>query len=689
MNALAAGKAGTQGRAGGRGNDALLRMIADNVPALIAYYEPKNLRCVFANKAYAESNGWTVDSIIGKTVREAIGEAAWAVIEPQVARVLKGEAVEYIRPMILPNGGQRIIEVNLIPHFDEQAQLLGAFVLITDITRHQLAERSIRDSEERMRKFAAATNEGIFFHKNGILTDVNEALLDVLGYVREEMIGRNVLEFVPPGWHPMMTDYMRAELEDPYEAEVLHKDGHKIAVELVGKTVVINGEPHRLGALRDITARKHAEARIQYMAHHDMLTGLPNRAYLTERLATILALARRHGTLAAIMFVDLDNFKTVNDSLGHHVGDALLKEVAVRIKAVLREADMVSRLGGDEFLVILADFAAPEDAAKVADKLLQVISAPIAIEGRQLSANASIGISVFPRDGDNAEDLIRRADAAMYSAKDHGRGHSRFYTPGLADEGAEMLAQESRLRLAVQRGEFVLFYQPQLSVGDLRLVGIEALVRWRHPERGLIDPSEFIEFAETRGLIDEIGHYVLREACRQNKAWQAAGFAALPISVNVSAVQFHRGDLVAGVRRVLDETGLEGRYLDLELTESLLMDQAVVGEALAGLRALGVKITIDDFGTGYSSLSYLKRYPIDKLKIDRSFIDDLGTDADDRAIAIAIISLAKTLKLTALAEGVERQEQLEFLRAQGCEEFQGYLAGNPVPAEEFSAFARG
>jgi diguanylate cyclase (GGDEF)-like protein/PAS domain S-box-containing protein len=622
-------------------------------------------------------------------VREAIGEEAWRLIEPQVARVLKGETVEYERPLVLPDGEQRSVEVHLIPHFDEQARMLGAFVLITDITRHRRAEEAIRDSEERMRKFAAASNEGIFVHKNGVLVDVNEALLAMTGYAREEMIGREVLSFVAPQSLQAAIDYLAAGREDPYEAELLQRNGRSIPVEIVGKTVRIDNQVSRLGVVRDLTARKHAEARIQYLAHHDMLTGLPNRAYLTERLATILALARRHGTLVAIMFIDLDNFKTVNDTLGHHVGDVLLKQVAERIKEVLREADMVSRLGGDEFLVILSDFAAHEDAARVAEKLLRVISAPIDLDGRRIGTNASIGISVFPRDGDNADDLIRHADAAMYSAKDHGRGHTRFYIPGHSDEGAATLARASRLREAMRDGEFVLFYQPQLRVRDLGLTGVEALVRWRHPERGLIDPAEFIEFAETHGLIDEIGRYVLAEACRRNKAWQAAGYAALPVSVNVSAAQFHRGGIVADVKRVLDETGLEGRYLELELTESLLMDKDIAGHALTGLRALGVKITIDDFGTGYSSLSYLKTYPIDKLKIDRSFIDDLGTDADERAIAVAIINLAKTLKLTALAEGVERQEQLEFLRAQGCDEFQGYLAGNPLPAEEFTAFLRG
>jgi len=539
-----------------------------------------------------------------------------------------------------------------------------------------------------MRKFAAATNEGIFFYQDGLLTDVNEALLAMTGYAREDLIGHSALVYLPPRWREEVGNYMRAGRVDPCEIEVLHKSGYTVAVELVGKTLELDGRTYRLGVLRDISARKHAEARIQYLAHHDMLTGLPNRAYLTERLATILALARRHGTQAAVLFIDLDDFKAVNDTLGHHSGDALLKQVAARIKSLLREADKVSRLGSDEFLVILADCATPDDAGLVADKLLQTLSAPMGLAGQEYCASASIGISVFPRDGDTADELIGHAEVAMHGAKQQGRGQRVYYAPAAANAVADARVREARLREALQRSEFEVFYQPQRSVADLRLVGMEALLRWRHPQRGLSHPSEIIEFAEAHGLIDEIGQYVLREACRQNKAWQAAGFAALPVAVNVSAAQFQRGDLLAEVMRVLEETGLEGRYLELELTESMLIDKHVVSAALSGLRALGVKIVIDDFGTGYSSLSYLQQLPIDKLKIDRSFIDDLGTDADERAIAIAIINLAKTLKLTALAEGVERQEQLEFLRAQGCDEFQGYLAGNPVAAEEFRAFSR-
>ena len=673
------------GAPGAEASGELLRTLADSVPAAIAYYELGSMQCRFANRQYAESNGWNVASIVGKTVREAIGEAAWAAIGPHVERVQAGEKVLYVRSLTLPSGEMRQIEVNLIPHFDAAGAQQGAFVLITDITRHHAAEQAIRDSEERMRKFVSATTEGIFFHQNGILSDVNDALLAITGYARAEMIGRNTLDFVPEDERQKIVDYITAGSEFLYECDVLHRDGRRVPVEIVGKTVRRGRETFRLGVLRDITERKRAQAHIQYLARHDVLTGLPNRSFLTERLEGMLAMARRHDVTAAILYVDLDNFKTVNDSLGHHVGDLLLKEVATRLKAALRDADIVARLGGDEFLVALADLGAPGDATRVATKLLAAIAAPMLLEGRQVYVTPSIGISLFPRDGDDVDELIHNADAAMYRAKESGRSNFQFYGPSLAKGANETLAKEATLREASLRGEFELHYQPQFSLRDGSLSGIEALVRWRHPQRGLLEPAEFIPFAEARGMIIPIGRWVLKEACHQQREWQLAGYAPACMGVNMAALQFRRDALVGEIAQILNETGLAAASLELELTESCLMDNSAVADKLQALRALGVKLAVDDFGTGYSSLSYLKRYPIDKLKIDRSFIADLGAADDNSAIVTAIISLGRALKLAVLAEGVETEAQLEFLKAGGCDEMQGYLRGRPLPAAQFAA----
>jgi len=663
----------------------LLLTITNQVPALIAYYDPRTLRCRFANRQYAEANGWTADTIIGKTVREAIGEPAWALIEGHVARAVNGEKVEYIRPQILPSGERRYIEVDLVPHFDPLGAQIGVFVLINDITRHYLAEQSIRDSEERMRKFAAATTEGIFFHKNGVLTDVNEALLAITGYRRGEMIGHNTLEFVPPDHHQEISDYLRAGKEEPYESEVFHRNGQRLPVEMVGKTLRLGGETWRLGVLRDITDRKRDQARIYHIAHHDMLTGLPNRIQLVERLDQALALAKRRSAGVAILFLDLDHFKTVNDSLGHAAGDGLLKEIARRIRGLLRETDVVARLGGDEFLIILPELESPEAAANVAAKLISTIAGQTVLEGRAVYVSPSIGISIYPRDGASADELVRAADAAMYSAKEQGRGNYQFFAPALAQAAHDALRKESALREALAGGQFELHYQAQMGIADDALVGIEALIRWHHPERGLVEPVDFIPFAESRGLIIPIGQWVLAEACRQNRAWQAAGAPALPMAVNVSALQFRRGNLVAEVGRILAQTGLAGSCLELELTESVLMDPAAAAETLGGLRALGVQLAIDDFGTGFSSMSYLKRLPIDKLKIDRSFVTDLLTDPDDVAIVRAIISLGQALNLTVVAEGVENAQTLALLREFGCDQYQGYHSSEPLPAAIFAA----
>jgi diguanylate cyclase (GGDEF)-like protein/PAS domain S-box-containing protein len=666
---------------------AMLRVIADSVPALIAYYEAHTEKCRFANRRYAEYNGWTPETILGKTVREAVGDAAWQAIAPFIERATAGHATTYTRELTLPDGQKRMIEVDLRPHVDGASVLRGAFVLINDITENWRADQATRDSEERMRKFVAATNEGIAFHKDTLITDVNDALMRMAGYSRDEMVGHVTLEFVPAAWHQTVLDYISAGREDPYECALIHRDGHEFPVEMVAKTMPFGGETCRLVVVRDISARKEAQARIEFMALHDPLTQLPNRAYLTERLNSILALARRREGATAILFIDLDNFKTVNDSLGHAVGDALLVEIARRITAAVRGADVVSRLGGDEFLVVLSDIASSEDAARVATKLIDAISSVAAIDGNKLSVSPSIGISVFPADGDTADELIRHADAAMYHAKESGRSNYQFFVPALFERAVEALTRERELREALANNEFTLHYQPKRNRTDGAIVGLEALVRWQHPARGLIGPTDFIGFAETRGLIAGIDRWVLQTACRQLKAWHDEGCLRVPVAVNLSAVEFKQRDLVREISAVLATTGLAAHYLEIELTESVLMDRdSHVLETLMALGSMGVGLTIDDFGTGYSSLGYLKRYPINKLKIDRCFVSEVTGEGHDGAITTAIIQMARSLKLQTVAEGVETPAQMAALHDMGCDQFQGYLISHPLPAEDIRVF---
>ena len=659
----------------------LLTTLADHVPAAIAYYEMGSLTCGFANQAYAVTHGLTAQTILGKPLHEIIGAEANALIAPHVERVERGETVRYERELTLPDGAKRQIEVSLVPQIGRQGVQTGAFVLVHDITRFHQAERRLRESEERLKQFASVSREGIFFHKDGVLMDANEGVLNTLGYTLPEMVGRNTLDFVAPESRQAVRDYIAAQGEAPYEALALHKDGRSIPVEFTGRTMVRDGETIRMGTMLDISARRKDEAHIRFLAHHDVLTGLPNRLTLQQRLESLLALSRRHQTHTAVLFMDLDHFKTVNDSLGHHAGDALLVEVARRIQSAVRDADVVGRQGGDEFIVVLADLALPDAAAAVAAKLLAQVAAPFAIDGHQVSVALSIGISVFPGDGGDAEELIRNADSAMYLAKKSGRSQYQFYSPDLSEQAYDELSKEAALRQAVQHGDFELRYQPQVDMAGTRITGFEALVRWRR-NGVLVGPNDFIAFAEERGLIGGIGRWVLAEACRQNKAWQDAGLPKVPMAVNVSPLQFKTGNLVADVERVLHQSGLEGRYLEVELTEGVLIGNtmAITGR-FASLRALGVTLAIDDFGTGYSSLGYLKRYRIDKLKIDRSFVRDIETDVDDAAIAAAIVQMGRTLKLTVLAEGVENAEQLRMLREKGCHEFQGYLLSQPLTAE--------
>ena len=663
----------------GGSSDSLLRLIADSVPALMAYFDLPGLRCQFANQGYAAYNGHSTESILGLTVQQAICDKAWQAIKPHVERCAQGERVKYTREQTLPNGEVRMIEVNLIPHFGDAGQQLGSFVLITDITERWRAEREVRQSEERMRKFTEATDEAIVFHRDGLITDGNEALTRLTGYSLQEVTGLSIFNFISPEWRATALEYTRSGREDPYEVTICHKDGHAIPVEVVGKTMPLHHADYRIVVVRDITARKQAQEREALIALHDSLTQLPNRHFLMEQLSQVLSLARRRHGGVAVLFMNLDHFKTVNDSLGHHAGDQLLCNVAERLRSGVSDADVVARLGGDEFVVVLTDIQTPDDAAMVADKLLAAMHGVFTIDQLPLTISPSIGIALYPEHGHSADQMLRCANAAMHHAKESGRGNRQFYDPSMDASALDVLRHERLLREAIATGAFELHYQPQLCLADGALQGLEALVRWRHPERGLVGPDEFITFSESRGLITPIGRWVLREACRQLKEWQDQGLAMVPVAINLSALEFRQRDVAAEIAAVLRETGLAPQYLDIEMTESVLMHQTgQVLDTLNALKALGVSISIDDFGTGYSSLAYLKRYPIDKLKIDRSFVMDTPDNTDDVAIVTAIIQMARSLQLKTVAEGVQTQAQVELLTELGCDSMQGFLVSEPM-----------
>ncbi len=438
-----------------------------------------------------------------------------------------------------------------------------------------------------------------------------------------------------------------------------------------------------------VLARQASEARIAYLASHDTLTGLPNRALVRDRLEQAIAHAQRKSSSGALLFVDIDNFKLVNDTLGHAMGDALLGQVAVRLGQCVRQSDSLGRQGGDEFLAVLPDTGDTDGISAVAEKIAEAMQAPFLIDGHTLSASLSLGIAVFPADGDDPDTLIRKADAAMYHAKDAGRNTYRFFTERMNLDSAEHLKLRTDMRRALAQGEFELHYQPQIDLSSGAIVGVEALIRWPHAELGLIPPSRFIPIAETCGAIVPIGEWVLREACRQAMAWQAAGLPPVVVAVNLSAVQFRRGNLEETIERALRDSGLDARWLELELTESILLNGAShMLQLVQRLKALGVKLSIDDFGTGYSSLSYLRQLAVDKLKIDQSFIRDMAHNADSASIVRAVAQMAQSLHLRTIAEGVEEDAVLDLLRACGCDEAQGYHFARPMPAAACAAFIR-
>ena len=554
------------------------------------------------------------------------------------------------------------------------------------------AADALRESEARFRTLAETAPCAIFIYQDDGFRYVNPAAASITGYNREEL---RTLAF----WDLVHQDFREAvrerglarqrgeSLASRYEFKIERRDGEERWLDSSASSVEFGGRPAVLGIAFDVTERKRAEEQIKSLAYHDVLTGLPNRLLFNDRLNVAVAQAHRHQQRLGILFLDLDRFKVINDSLGHSLGDRLLQAVAERLEAGVREGDTVARLGGDEFILLLPGITRAEDIAKVAEKILDAMRLPFRLEGRDLFVTASIGLSLYPEDGLDGETLVKNADIAMYRAKEQGRDNYQLYTHAMNERAVERLALESSLRKALAHGELLLHYQPLLDLSTGRVHGVEALLRWDHPENGLTFPGDFMHLAEITSLILPIGVWTLRTACAQTKRWQEAGHPHLSVAVNLSARQFQQPELVEHVKRALRETGLPARSLDLEITESHAMQNAEATiHTLRELKALGVRISIDDFGIGYSSLSYLKRLPIDTLKIDQSFVRDITSDPDDAAIATAIIALAHTLKLRVVAEGVESQQQLEFLSTRQCDRMQGFLFSRPLAAGECGEF---
>jgi diguanylate cyclase (GGDEF)-like protein/PAS domain S-box-containing protein len=564
--------------------------------------------------------------------------------------------------------------------------------LIDDMAARERTEKALQQSEQRFRQLVSMSSDWYWEQDDQLrYTMLAGGFSEKAGVLADHLLGKTRWEYTPTLGD---TEYGRKHIElvkahQPFtDLEYQMPDGN-------GQTrwFLVNGQPmfdeqgrfagYR-GTSSDITERKLTEQRVHHVAQHDALTGLPNRSLLQDRLSQAVAYVARSGNPVWVMLIDLDRFKFVNDSMGHKAGDVLLMTVAARLRAALRDDDTVARLSGDEFVVIVSERGDQQLTPAIVQRVMQAVAQPVMLGTKEFFVTCSIGVAVYPSESTNPDTLIEHADIAMYRAKKLGRNNFQFYTPQMNEESLERVRIESALRNAVEREEFVLYYQPQLDIKSGKVCGMEALIRWHSPELGMVPPGRFISIAEETGMIVAIGAWVLRTACAQNKAWQDAGFDKLRVAVNLSARQFGAADLIENLAAVLADTGLEPKYLEIELTESLFMsDITPAVELLHRMKGLGVNLSIDDFGTGYSSLSYLSRFPIDVLKIDRSFVADITRDANDEAIVTSIIALAHNLKLAVIAEGVETGDQLDYLRRHGCDEMQGYYFSKPLPAKEF------
>jgi diguanylate cyclase (GGDEF)-like protein/PAS domain S-box-containing protein len=647
-----------------------------------------DLRIRQANGAFERLIGRSRAELVGHPLVERLPlPAARERLTETLARLQAGEqdGEERLTLACSLRGGEREIELRAVP----LRGATGVEAILIEAQRSGEKGGPPSNGESWLNAVMNSVADGIvLLDPEGVVTWLSRSAEAIFDYPQDAAVGAPVDLLLLPGAGQggLLQRLLGHPGRAPLEVLIRRRSGELIPVEVEASSLEQGGRRSTVLVVRDITVRRQTEETLRSLAYHDPLTGLPNRLLFHDRLSQAIERARRNRQLLTVMLVDLDRFKLINDSLGLETGDQVIKGVADRLTRTLRKSDTVARLGGDEFMVMLMGTSGAEAAAKVAQKLLESLKPPLLVDGHELTTSASIGLALFPHDGDDAETLVKNADNALSRAKEQGRNHYQFYTDDMNAAAFERLMLESRLRKALEHGEFVIHYQPKVSLVDGAVVGVEALLRWFHPDLGLVPPSEFIPLAEETGLILPIGAWVLRTACQQVRRWHRMGHAGLQLAVNLSARQFQEKNLVATIRAAIEDSGLPPGAVELELTESVIMrDAPEAVRRLKELTALGIRLAVDDFGTGYSSLGYLKAFPIDSLKIDRSFVRDVDRDPNSAALAQAIIALATGLKLEVVAEGVETREQLLILKGFGCHELQGFVFSRPLPPDEFLA----
>ncbi len=649
----------------------------------------------FVNERMADILGYSPGEMLGKPFTAFMSAERRGPALQLLQR--RNEGIQEVHEFCLQDKGGREVWTlaSTNPIRSEDGEVIGALAMITDVTARKRVERELQLSEERYRHLVESASDGIIVHIGGFIAFANDAALRIVGATSDrEIIGRNALDFVAPDFRQMVIERMKI-VNTPggrapaVEEKFVRLDGSTLDVEVSATGTRFNDANATMVVIRDISERKNAEEQIRYLGQHDLLTGLPNRALFADRLTQSISFAAAHKKSFALLFLDLDHFKKINDSHGHQVGDRFLRQVSGRLLECVGPLDTASRQGGDEFSIIIAELEHADEAAFMARKICEALSSPFQVDTLRLNASVSVGIAMYPKDGTHAEELLRNADIAMYHAKGSGRNQFQFFSEELNRTTHERLEIEAAITGALEKNEFEVYYQPQLNLASGQIESCEALIRWNHATKGLMGPGEFISVAEESGHIDAIGRWVLRRVAADFAEFARAGYPQMRLSVNVSAPQMRVHDFAAYISGIITEHKISVGRLELEVTESILMsdtEQAI--KTISNLTAQGVRFSIDDFGTGYSSLSYLRSLKIHHLKIDRSFVADVISDPDDATIVRAIISLAHSLRLTAIAEGVETEEQLRFLREHGCDMVQGFLLARPMPLAECLAFAK-